>query len=357
MGNVAVTAVGAYRINSKLEFLKKEEVYNNELPPYSQDEKTKHHLFNFCAVTLKNGIQNPELKRSTSRRVASVKSLQNVKQGNLKESSGSKSKSATNSDAAAEQKPAVEVPEPDLDDDLPVDAKGFLLVVTEITRDQVLFRDPKKLDRTVHSVRLDEIKTYQSGKYGYTVSLNVQYDLTGQREQIRILCDMSDKICATIKLETRNYAAYLNDLFESYIANIESGTPRNFTKISHDIDGHAVLVNIAVSKDAFVIAKYIEGEKEIRPQDVLHTIGWLPNDKNDNLVIITFQNIENTLSLSVAEAKHFSAEKPEVRVLKFNSPKCAEVSRVLALTKDYIAKQREKEKKQAKKEETKLHKG
>lgn len=91
------------------------------------------------------------------------------------------------------------------------------------------------MDRTVHSVRLDEIKTYQSGKYGYTASLNVQYNLTGQREQIRILCDMSDKICSTLKLETRNYAAYLEDLFETYIKNIESGTPRNFTKLSHEV--------------------------------------------------------------------------------------------------------------------------
>jgi hypothetical protein len=91
------------------------------------------------------------------------------------------------------------------------------------------------MDRIVHSVRLDEIKNYSSGKYGYTASLNVQYDLSGQREQIRILCDMSDKIVATLKLETRNYAAYLNDLFETYIANIEKGTPRNFTKIATQV--------------------------------------------------------------------------------------------------------------------------
>lgn len=90
---------------------------------------------------------------------------------------------------------------------------------------------------------------------------------------------------------------------------------------------------------------------------MLHTIGWLPNDNNDNFVIMSFENIENTFTLSITEAKQFFAEKPDLRVLKFESPKCAEVSRLLALTKEYIVKQREKEKKQAKKEETKLHKG
>jgi hypothetical protein len=92
--------------------------------------------------------------------------------------------------------------------------------------------------------------------------------------------------------------------------------------------------------------------------DVLHTIGWLPNDKNDNLVIITFENVENNLSVGVVEAKYFSQENHDdkLKIFRFVSPKCAEVTRVLILTKDYIAKQREKEKKQAKKEETKLHK-
>jgi hypothetical protein len=136
MGNVAATAVEAYRINSKLEFLKKEEVYDNNLPPYSQDEKTKHHLFNFCAVLLKNAIKDPELKRSTSRRIASVKSLPNVKQGGALRESDSKAKTLTNSD----QGQAKGQEEPDLDDELPVDAKGYLLVVTEITRDQVCER-------------------------------------------------------------------------------------------------------------------------------------------------------------------------------------------------------------------------
>jgi len=227
------------------------------------------------------------------------------------------------------------------DGDFPVDAKGYLLVVTEVTKDEVIFKDPKKLTRVVHSFRLDEIKSSGVRKMGCMASFNLVYNASRAREQVDLLSADADKILGCVRTNIQNYWAYLESLFETYAKDIEKGTPRDFTKLNYKVNDALILVDVAISKDKIVIKKNENAE-------VLLELNWTVNQTKDNNVLLKYNSVENDLVVEYIHASVFGQDDQRKKLI-FNSVKCAELERVLGFTSNWLVEKRNKEDKALKK--------
>jgi len=232
------------------------------------------------------------------------------------------------------------------DDEIVINTKGHFLVVTELTTDKILFRDPKNMERIVHSVRIDEIRNWHMKKMGFVVHFEVRYELSGVQEGFEILSENSDMIAKCVGNEVKKICKRYDELFEAYSKDIGQNGSRTFSGMAFSLtDGDATRqVSLTINKLCVLILN--------ENGDAILAVSWKPNERNDVHVISHYGCLETRFTLDYREAGS-TYEKPVMKAVYLDSSQCPDMYRVFNFTFQYVLEEKKKEEKLEKKKSKK----